>query len=255
MRRKGQVPSEYGHSSVSSSILCAALRHGCSHGQLFCHCQIGRIRKTPVKASADSPKCFWESRRSCGGVGTPPPTMRCCEFAGCGGHPKRPHPFPPPAGEGAAHKGGRRGRTWRDRNVEMTATGGVCNEFYRLQAVTFSIFRHPPRGGSADATFPRRGKEMTAADSPDVALVFGAAARRAGVGAPYNRRLRIRRGWCLSLALLPGRRDAAPYHQMLRIRRGWRLAFGVAAEPATGWTTFPTNPCFHASMGTVKRTG
>ena len=33
----------------------------------------------------------------------------------------RPHPFPPPAGEGAAHKGGRRGRTRRDRNVEMTA--------------------------------------------------------------------------------------------------------------------------------------
>ncbi|MBQ2633022.1 MAG: hypothetical protein IJF88_00360 [Oscillospiraceae bacterium] len=70
---------------------------------------------------------------------------------------------------------------------------GVCNEFYRLQAVTFSLFRHPPRGGSADATFPRWGKEMAAADSPDMVLDFGVAARRAVPGAPYKEILRFRR--------------------------------------------------------------
>ncbi|MBR6096517.1 MAG: hypothetical protein IKP82_06210, partial [Oscillospiraceae bacterium] len=41
--------------------------------------------------------------------------------------------------------------------MEMTATVGVCERFYRQQAVRFSLFRHPPRGGSADATFPRWG--------------------------------------------------------------------------------------------------
>ena len=41
----------------------------------------------------------------------------------------------------------------------MNASVGVCERFYRQQAVTFSLFRHPPRGGSADATFPRWGKE------------------------------------------------------------------------------------------------
>ena len=35
----------------------------------------------------------------------------------------------PPAGEGAAHKGGRRARTRRDRDVEMTAAGGICERF------------------------------------------------------------------------------------------------------------------------------
>ena len=59
---------------------------------------------------------------------------------------KRPHPFPPPAGEGVAHKGDRRGRTWRDRDVEMTAAGGICEAFYCLPAVTFSLFRHSPGG-------------------------------------------------------------------------------------------------------------
>jgi len=57
-----------------------------------------------------------------------------------------------------------------------------------LQAVRFSLFRHPPRGGSADATFPRWGKEGRLlirrgfVDNGDV------AARRAGVGAPYRER-------------------------------------------------------------------
>ena len=41
---------------------------------------------------------------------------------------KRPLPVPPPAGEGVAHKGDRRGRTWRDRNAEMNATGGCAND-------------------------------------------------------------------------------------------------------------------------------
>ena len=60
----------------------------------------------------------------------------------------------------------------------MTADGGICERFYRLLAVTFSLFRHPPRGGLADATFPRWGKEMAAADSPffsvNVAFLRGA---------------------------------------------------------------------------------
>ena len=45
--------------------------------------------------------------------------------------------------------------------------GKDCNRlekqrFHSLLAVTFSLFRHPPRGGSADATFPRWGKEGAA---------------------------------------------------------------------------------------------
>ena len=79
---------------------------------------------------------------------------------------KRPLPFPPPAGEGVAHKGDRRGRTWRDRDVEMNATVGMCERLYRLLAVRFSLFRHPPRGGTADATFPRWGKEGETRSGP-----------------------------------------------------------------------------------------
>ena len=41
---------------------------------------------------------------------------------------------------------------------------------------------------------------------------------------PYNRRLRIRRTWRLSLVLLRGCRDTAPYIEMLRICRTWRLS-------------------------------
>ena len=210
MRRKGQAPSEYGHSSVSSSISCAALRHGCSHGQLFCHCQIGRIRKTPVKASADSPKCFWESRRSCGGVGTPPSTMRCCEFAGCGGHPKRPHPFPPPAGEGAAHKGGR-GRTWRDRNVEMTATGGYATNF----------------------TVCKRSR------SPSSVIRLAGDRRMPPSPAGGRKwRLRIRRTWRLSSVLLPGAPGSArPTIDGCGFAGGgaclWRCCRGVGTPPPT----------------------
>ena len=94
----------------------------------------------------------------------------------------RPHPVPPPAGEGAAHKGGRRGRTRRERNVEMTAAAGVRERIGSLLAVRFSLFRHPPRGGSADATFPRRGKELAVANSPNVAACLWCCCR--GVGTP-----------------------------------------------------------------------
>ena len=41
--------------------------------------------------------------------------------------------------------------------------------FSRLLAVTFSLFRHSPCGGSANATFHCWGKERTAANSPNVA--------------------------------------------------------------------------------------
>ena len=150
----------------------------------FATVKLGESAKTPVKASADSPKCFWESRRSCGGVGTPPPTMRCCEFAGCGGHPKRPHPFPPRVGagvldgpEGAAHKGGRRGRTWRDRNVEMTATGGYATNF----------------------TVCKRSR------SPSSVIRLAGDRRMPPSPAGGRKwRLRIRRTWRLSSVLLPG---------------------------------------------------
>ena len=129
---------------------------------LWCCCAARRGRRALQKSVADS--------------------------SGFCGRPRRPHPFPPPAGEGVAHKGDRRGRTWRDRDVEMTATVGVCERFYRLQAVRFSLFRHPSRGGSADATFPRWGKEGRLRIRWTLRLVFGAAARRAGVGAPYRER-------------------------------------------------------------------
>ena len=46
--------------------------------------------------------------------------------------------------------------------MEMTAAVGICERLYRQQAVTFSLFRHPPRGRSANATFPRWGKEGVA---------------------------------------------------------------------------------------------
>ena len=41
---------------------------------------------------------------------------------------------------------------------------------------------------------------------------------------PYTEILRIRRTWCLSLVLLPGRRDAAPYIEILRIRPGFPVS-------------------------------
>ena len=111
-----------------------------------------------------------------------------CESKGMVLFDSRPHPFPSPAGEGAANRGGRRGRTRRDRDVKMTAAVGVCERFYRLPAVTFSLFRHPPRGGSADATFPRWGKEMAAADSPEVTACPWRRCRDVGTPPPTMKR-------------------------------------------------------------------
>ena len=192
-------------------------------GVLFrgCCCAACRVGTPYSGAYADSPErvpcrgCCCPERR--GRRSLP----RVCEFA-VGS--KRPPPFPPPAGEGVAHKGDRRGRTWRDRDVEMTATVELCERLYSQQAATFSLFRHPPRGGSADATFPRWGKEIAAANSPEVILnlcrmlrgmsrtpsptgevlrirrrayyVVSAAARRAGSARPTTERMRIRRRAC-----------------------------------------------------------
>ena len=72
---------------------------------------------------------------------------------------KAPSPGPSPSGGGCRPQG----RPERE-NVTGLQCGNernwrVCERLYRLLAVTFSLFRHPPRGGSADATFPRWGKE------------------------------------------------------------------------------------------------
>ena len=64
--------------------------------------------------------------------------------------------------------------------------GGYAHITYRLQAVRFSLFRHPPRGGSADATFPRWGKEGGLRIHPGICWKPGAAARRVGDAAPYK---------------------------------------------------------------------
>ena len=42
---------------------------------------LGRIRKTPVKAYADSPECFRMGSPCRGTSRTPSPTKKCCEFA------------------------------------------------------------------------------------------------------------------------------------------------------------------------------
>ena len=85
------------------------------------------------RANPGAPRCTWERLAStCGesasvyrirpgypmsdrvlrGKGKPfPCNETAANLPGFFGHPRRTHPFPPPAGEGAAHKGGRRGRT------------------------------------------------------------------------------------------------------------------------------------------------
>ena len=79
---------------------------------------------------------------------------------------KAPSPGPSPSG------GGRRPQGRQEReNVTGLQCGNernwrVCERLYRLLAVTFSLFRHPPRGGSADATFPRWGKEGETRSGP-----------------------------------------------------------------------------------------
>ena len=85
----------------------------------------------------------------------------------------------------------------------MTAAVGVCERFYRQQAVRFSLFRHPPRGGSADATFPRWGKERAAADSPDVAVCFWCCCRGVGTPPPTLRCCGFVEAWVSSKAPSP----------------------------------------------------
>ena len=85
----------------------------------------------------------------------------------------------------------------------MTATVGICERLYRLLAVRFSLFRHPPRGGSADATFPRWGKERAAADSPDVAAWFWCCCRNAGTPPPTLRCCGFVEAWVSSKAPSP----------------------------------------------------
>ena len=144
------------------------------------------------RAVADSPDvaaCLWcccAARR-----GRRALQRSVADSSGFCGRPRRPHPFPPPAGEGAAHKGGRRGRTRRDRTVEMTAAGGKATIL-------------PLANGHV--------------------LPLPSSASR-GIGGCHLPPLGEGRGGCefagrcgLSLVLLPGRRDAAPYNEMLQIR-------------------------------------
>ena len=79
---------------------------------------------------------------------------------------KAPSPVPSPCrGRRPRRPGGCRPQVRQEReNVTgvrcgKDRSGGYANGIYRLLAVRFSLFRHPPRGGSADATFPRWGKE------------------------------------------------------------------------------------------------
>ena len=92
----------------------------------------------------------------------------------------------------------------------MAAAVGVYERFYRLQAVRFSLFRHPPRGGSADATFPRWGKEGRTSSG----FVGGGV-----LGAPYKEMLRIRP-------------NASMWENPAAGRRGCRPLGGVSANSA-----------------------
>ena len=100
---------------------------------------------------------------------TPPPTMKCCKFAWPFHSSTAPSPIPSPSGGGCRPQGRQERENAAGPQCGNDRNRGVCKRFYRLQAVTFSLFRHPPRGGSADATFPRWGKEGALADSPDAA--------------------------------------------------------------------------------------
>ena len=88
---------------------------------------------------------------------------------------------------------------------------------YRLQTVAFSLFRHPPRGGSADATFPRWGKERGSAQRP----CRGAASRRPGSsGEIITNVRRIRSTSVVGRADpgAPGAATAKTSHHLRRIR-------------------------------------
>ena len=153
----------------------------------------------------------------------------------------------PQRGEGAAHKGDRSGRTRRNRDVKMTATVGVCERFYRLQAVRFSLFRHPPRGGSADATFPRWGKERAAADSPDVGACLWRCCWGVGTSPPtikccgFARRLSHGKNLLLSTRTVPidkqtNRRPPSPKTLETGVCGPYVPSLtGRALRPRSGW--------------------
>ena len=73
---------------------------------------------------------------------------------------KVPSPIPSPSGGGCRPQGRRERENVAGPRCGNDRSRGIFERFYRLQAVRFSLFRHPPRGGSAAATFPRWGKEM-----------------------------------------------------------------------------------------------
>ena len=73
---------------------------------------------------------------------------------------KAPSPIPSPGGGGCRPQGRQERENAAGPRRGNDRGGGEKQRFCRLLAVAFSLFRHPPRGGSADATFPRWGKEM-----------------------------------------------------------------------------------------------
>ena len=98
-----------------------------------------------------------------------------------------PFPIPSPSGGGCRPQGRQeRENVAGPRRGNDRSRGGYAHITYRLQAVRFSLFRHPPRGGSADATFPRWGKEGGLRIHPGICWKPGAAARRVGDAAPYK---------------------------------------------------------------------
>ena len=72
---------------------------------------------------------------------------------------KASSPIPSPSGGGCRPQGRPERENMTGPQCGNERNWRVCERLYRLLAVTFSLFRHPPRGGSADATFPRWGKE------------------------------------------------------------------------------------------------
>ena len=127
-----------------------------------------------------------------GASGTPPPTMRCCEFAWPFHSSKAPSPIPSPSGGGCRPQG----RQERENAAE-----------------------------------PRRGKDRSGGGCATVlplanghVLPLPSSASR-GIGGCHLPPLGEGKGGCefaergsLTLALLRERRDAAPYNEMLRIR-------------------------------------
>ncbi len=172
---------------------------------------LGRIRK-PCSAFARAIPC---RTVCCAERASPFPTMRrlrirrtCrlafgaaarralqgerCGFPGLFRSSKAHSPIPSPSGGGCRPQGRQERENVTGPRCENDRNRGGMQRFNRLQAVRFSLFRHPPRGGSADATFPRWGKEGGLRIRRTWELVFGVTARRANPGAPYDELPRIR---------------------------------------------------------------